>query len=131
MKSDIEIKDILYAIIKGSTLEGAVNGELYKDSRPTDSGKEDIVISVLEGDNGLYQQMVVNVNIYTQDLKRGTDNIENSVKIRSFSRLAIDLLDGCITEKYRITVKKQNTFKVKDISEHATNIQLSLTYKNF
>ncbi len=131
MKSDIEIKDIIYSIIKGSTLESAVNGKLYKDSRPTNSGKEDILISVLEGMNGLYQEMIVNINIYTQDVTRGSDSIENSARIRDLTRLAIDLLDGCITGEYRIVVKKQNTFEVKETLEHATNIQLSLTFKNF
>ena len=131
MKSDIEIKDIIYSIIKGSPLEMTVSGKLYKDSRPTNSGKEDILISVLDGLNGLYQEAIVNVNIYTQDQKRGVDNIEHSARIRALSRLAIDLLDGCITGKYRVVVKKQRTFEVKATSEHATNIQLSLTYKNF
>lgn len=45
MKSDIEIKDDIYQIIKGSTLEKAVTGKLKKTRRPANSNKEDIVIS--------------------------------------------------------------------------------------
>lgn len=45
MKSDIEIKDDIYQIIKGSALEKAVTGKLKKTRRPANSNKEDIVIS--------------------------------------------------------------------------------------
>ena len=39
MKSDIEIKDDVYKIIKGSELEKAVTGKLSKTLRPLNSGK--------------------------------------------------------------------------------------------
>ena len=39
MKSDIEIKDAIYAVIKGSSLEKAVTGKLKKTKRPTSSDK--------------------------------------------------------------------------------------------
>jgi len=67
MKSDIEIKDDIYQIIKGSTLEKAVTGKLKKTRRPANSNKEDIVISILENGSGQVQEAFVNVNIYVSD----------------------------------------------------------------
>lgn len=56
MKSDIEIKDDIYQIIKGSALEKAVTGKLKKTRRPANSNKEDIVISILENGSGQVQE---------------------------------------------------------------------------
>lgn len=139
MKSDIEIEDIIYTVIKTFKIKGTeltlgdvVNGEIYSsEDRPTNSGKEDIVIKFLEGLNGLYQDVIVNVNIYTQNLNKGADTIINKERIRVLSRYAIDLLHGIDCKEYSIKVKKQQTFEVKETFEHATNIQLLLTYVNF
>ena len=50
MKSDIEIKDDVFKIIKGSILEQSVTGKLSKTRRPNNSSKEDIIISILSSD---------------------------------------------------------------------------------
>ena len=78
MKSDIEIKDDIYQIIKGSTLEKAVTGKLKKTRRPANSNKEDIVISILENGSGQVQEAFVNVNIYVSDDVRDGQAEENS-----------------------------------------------------
>ncbi len=51
-------------VIKGSSLEKAVTGELKKTKRPTSSDKEDIVISILDNGSSQMQKAFVNVNIY-------------------------------------------------------------------
>lgn len=82
MKSDIEIKDDIYQIIKGSTLEKAVTGKLKKTRRPANSNKEDIVISILENGSGQVQEAFVNVNIYVSDDVRDGQAEENSSRLR-------------------------------------------------
>lgn len=70
MKSDIEIKDAIYDLIKNSALEQEVTGTLSKRGRPFGSTKEDIVISVLSNDGcGQKQEVFVNVNIYVSEIK--------------------------------------------------------------
>ena len=82
MKSDIEIKDDIYQIIKGSALEKAVTGKLKKTRRPANSNKEDIVISILENGSGQVQEAFVNVNIYVSDDVRDGQAEENSSRLR-------------------------------------------------
>lgn len=134
MKSNAEIKDVVYALIKGSDLERAIiatGGALYKDQRPTNSGKEDIVISVLDGLNGEFQELVLNVNIYVQDLDRGNDKVENSARIRQLSRLAIELLEEHYGDDYRLLIEKQPVFKVDGVDEHCINNKILFTQINF
>lgn len=131
MKSDIEIKDILYQIIKGSSLELAITGELYKNQRPTDSDKEDIVISVLDGLVGQIQSSVINVNIYVRDVARGEDMIENEPRVRELSRLAISTLEDVSGGEYRFSIEKQQCLKVEGIQEHCINNKINLQITNF
>ena len=93
MKSDIEIKDDVYKIIKGSELEKAVTGKLSKTLRPLNSGKEDIVISMLDNGKGQIQEAFVNVNIYIPDNLRDGQAEENSVRLRQLCKLAAELLE--------------------------------------
>ena len=69
MKSDIEIKDAIYVVIKGSSLEKAVTGKLKKTKRPTSSDKEDIVISILDNGSGQMQKAFASAS--TASLHRG------------------------------------------------------------
>lgn len=134
MKSEIEIKDIIYRHIKGSALEESIianGGKLLKTSRPTNSGKEDIIISVLDGINGQFQDAVVNVNIYTQEVKRGNDTVENEPRIRELSRMAIELLEGFNGGSYLFSIKRQRCFKVEGAKEHCINNEITIKITNF
>ena len=116
MKSDIEIKDDVYKIIKGSELEKAVTGKLSKTLRPLNSGKEDIVISMLDNGKGQIQEAFVNVNIYVPDNLRDGQAEENSV--------AAELLEVQRGEDYRFTLDKQRVMEVNGKSEHFINNKL-------
>lgn len=131
MKSDIEIKDILLGVIDGSELHNAVSGGLYRDQCPTNSGKEDIIISVLDGLNGQIQNAIINVNIYVQDVARENDTIENAPRIRLLSRLAYELLEEHVTDGYRFGIEKQQCFKVNGIDEHCINNRILIEITNF
>lgn len=131
MKTDIEIKDYLYALIKGSILENTVNGGLYKDMRPSDSKNEDIIISVLDSLNGDIQNIIANVNIYVPDISRGNDKIENSARLRVLARLAVDLLDDYNGSTFRIEVQKQPILAVPDLEEHCINTRILISQTTF
>lgn len=64
MKTTADQIQILYDLLKTSSLNTALNGGLYKMERPQNSQLEDIVVSsMLVGDGG-FQEGVANVNIY-------------------------------------------------------------------
>lgn len=131
MKSDIEIKDILFGIINGSKLHNAVSGKLYKNKRPTNSDKEDIIISVLDGLNGQIQNSIINVNIYVQDITRDNDKIENEPRIRLLSKLAYELLEDYAEGDYQFSIEKQKCFNVDGVDEHCINNRILIEITNF
>ena len=124
MKSDIEIKDDIYQIIKGSALEKAVTGKLKKTRRPANSNKEDIVISILENGSGQVQEAFVNVNIYVSDDVRDGQAEENSSRLRQLCKLATELLEVQRGEDYRFTLDKQRVMEVSGKNEHFINNKL-------
>ena len=124
MKSDIEIKDDIYQIIKGSTLEKAVTGKLKKTRRPANSNKGDIVISILENGSGQVQEAFVNVNIYVSDDVRDGQAEENSSRLRQLCKLATELLEVQRGEDYRFTLDKQRVMEVNGKNEHFINNKL-------
>lgn len=133
MKSNTEIKDILFSILKGSELHREVKsrgGEIYTDARPTNSGKEDITILVLDGlVGGDSQELVLNINCYVPDVHRGKQLVEDTSRVRHLSRLAINLLEDYTTCDYRFHIEKQQVFKVKGADEHCINTRLLFTYQ--
>ena len=124
MKSDIEIKDDIYKIIKCSALEKAVTGKLKKTRRPANSNKEDIVISILENGSGQVQEAFVNVIIYVSDDVRDGQAEENSSRLRQLCKLATELLEVQRGEDYRFTLDKQRVMEVNGKNEHFINNKL-------
>ena len=121
MKSDIEIKDDIYKHIKGSLLEKVVNGKLCKASkRPSNSDREDIVISILENGSGQIQEAFVNVNSY----------VMNDARCRELCKVAIQVLETGHGESYRFTLNKQRVLEVNGKNEHFINNKLLYSFNN-
>ena len=124
MKSDIDIKDDIYTFIKGSTLEYEVTGKLCKTKRPTESNKEDIVISVLANDNGQIQEAFVNVNIYVRDVTRNRQSEENTIRLRKLCNLAKSILEAGRGRDFRFILSSQRVLEVNGKEEHVINNKL-------
>lgn len=132
MKSDIEIKDAIYAVIKGSALEKTVTGKLKKTRRPANSDKEDIIISMLDNGGGQIQEAFVNVNIYVADDIRDGQAEEKSTRLRELCRMAYELLFNCRGNGFRVDSKgsKQRVLEVNGKDEHFINNKLLIQISN-
>ena len=126
MKSEIEVKDIMYGILKGSDLEDAATGAIYKDQRPLNSDQEDIVISVLASSTSQVQTFTLNVNVYVKDIKRGDEYIENTKRLRTLATACFEpLATGC-SNGHRYQLVSQNILKCSDIAFHCINNRIEL-----
>ena len=130
MKSDIEIKDDIFKHIKGSALEKAVTGKLRKSKRPSNSSKEDIVISILDNGSGQMQDAFVNVNIYVKDNIRDGEAEVNDPRCRELCRIAMQVLEIGRGESYRFTLNKQRVLEVNGRNEHFINNKLFYQVNN-
>ena len=128
MITDIEIKDELYKLIKGTELAKEVTGVLSKRKRPKNSTKEDIIISVVANENGQKQEAVANVNIYVQDeFNESTDQYEeSSIRARLLSDLAKNLLEVGRFQGARFTLARQRFVEIEGTNEHVINNRLSI-----
>ena len=132
MKSDIEIKDAIYEVITGSSLEKAVTGKLKKTKRPTSSDKEDIVISILDNGSGQMQKAFVNVNIYVPDYIRDGQAEENTIRLRELCKMSYELLFNCRGDGFRVDSKgsNQRVLEVSGKDEHFINNKLLIQISN-
>jgi len=130
MISVIDIKDIVYMLVKSSDLANSANGIVSKTIRPTDSNAEDIVISVLDQEGKQMQQFILNVNIYVSDLIKEKDIIENSQRIRLLCTKSIELFESIVTDNWRCELQKQIIIKVEGKDEHCINNRILINYLN-
>lgn len=130
MKTDIEIKDDIYNLLKNSALTSAVSGGLYKRLRPINSELEDIVISVLANQNGQMQEAFVNINIYVADNLVGEQYEEDTIRCRQLCRIASEILDLGRGDGFRFTLDSQRVLKVDGRNEHFINNKLFYQQNN-
>lgn len=130
MKSDIDIKDAIYDLIKGSSLAEAVNGELLKTRRPKNSEKEDIVISVVANEGVQSQEAVVNVNIYVEDNILDGQPEEDSIRCRVLSQAAMEVLYERHFRGMWLKPNPPRVFEANDIDWHIINVKLNVKLNN-
>lgn len=132
MKSDIFIKDDVYALIKNSPLASTVTGKICKQGvRPKGSDKEDVVIAVVANLNGQIQEAVVNVNIYVaDDIKSDGQNQEATIRLRELCRIASETLEVGSGEDFRFNLESQRVIEVADTKEHVINNRIIYKHIN-
>lgn len=128
MKTDIDIKDDIWRVIKKSPLFKEVTGELKKTSiRPKESRKEDIVISVLANNIRQKQLAYVNVNIYVADNYVDGQNEENSERLRRLCNMAFSVFENVRGVDFRLSLTDPNfdcgqrVIESEETSEHVIN----------
>lgn len=128
MKTDIDIKDDIWRVIKKSPLFKEVTGFLKKTSvRPKESRKEDVVISVLANNIRQKQMAYVNVNIYVADNYVDGQNEENSERLRRLCNMAFSVFENVRGVDFRLSLTDPNfdcgqrVIESEGTSEHVIN----------
>lgn len=131
IRTDIDIKDALWSWISGSSLAGEVSGGVYKDKRPLNSSKEDIVIAVIARDAGAQvQRATANVNIYVADIRRGQEAIEDTARLRVLCGEAADLFGYRHEGDAIYELDSQEVMEVAGADWHVINNRLTIRYNN-
>lgn len=127
MKTNIEIRDDVYAYLKSSKLSAEITGKLYTTQRPEHSDLEDVVISVLANSLGDKQEAFLNINVYVKDVVCDGLNVENSKRLRVLSRIALECLSS-VSNDYRLTLSEQTTMSIDSIGYHVINNRVLYQY---
>jgi len=97
MKTGHDIQGEIYDLLRGSSLDQAVSGKVYKAGyRPRDSRDEDIVVTFTQSTAGQVQDGIVTVNIYVPDIDPYGNGVwvEDGARTSAIERAALTWLDG-------------------------------------
>lgn len=97
MMTGHDIQDAIYNLLKGSSLENAVSGGVYKDGyRPRDSRLEDIVVIFTQSTAAQVQDGIVTVNIFVPDVDPYNNGVlvEDGARTSAIERAALTWLEG-------------------------------------
>ena len=130
MKTDVELRDMIYLFVKSSALATTVRGDICKRERKDDSTTEDLCIAVLANQFGEEQEAYVNVNIYVPDLKRGTSVESDDTRLRELCKLCTEVFRLIVGDGYRITLDTQRVYAVDGKDEHFINNKLLIQILN-
>lgn len=130
MKTDVEIRQDIRAIVAASEIASSISGSVRIIPRATGSKLEDCVISVLDGDNGQIQDAIVNVNVYVPNITSGGDSVENVSRTKPLAKTCEAVLDRGSGEGFRFHLEKQRILPVNGKDEHVINNRIRYKYNN-
>ncbi|HZF64201.1 MAG TPA: hypothetical protein VEZ55_06950 [Chitinophagaceae bacterium] len=139
MITSSELIQVVYDGLKGSLLEQAVSGKIYKRRRPKNSNLEDVVINSLPTVNGQLQQAVLNVNVFVPDLQLSIggekQNLPDEKRLNELEVLAVSVLkEGSAEDSQKrfiqFEVQQTNILEDDESDQYFINIRLQFFITN-
>lgn len=135
MKSTLDIVDVLWAKLDGSSLKASITGKIYKHSRPAGSQLEDIIINCLPVNNQALQKTVANVNIHVANKKINSngvqdDTIADHVRLKALAAAAIVILKDNWTADLNYDVQQQTIIPDVQAGDYYINIRIEFNIEN-
>ncbi len=130
MKTDVEIRQDVFAYVKASAIKNAITGEVRIIPRSAKSKVEDCIISVQDNDNGQIQDAFVNVNVYVPNMTSGGESVENLPRTKTLAEICSCVLKDVYLGTYRFFLAKQRILPVQGKDECVINNRLRYKFNN-
>ena len=130
MISDEEIKGQMRKYIVASGVLSSLNGQIITTTRPDNSGKEDVIISVLDNRNAEFQQVTLNVNVYVPDINPKGYYEEDGLRLKELSAICKNLFDKKSLDLLLFSEYQQRVFKNESTNEHFINNNIIYKFYN-
>ncbi|MBW6491953.1 MAG: hypothetical protein K0B15_12250 [Lentimicrobium sp.] len=135
MRTNFDAVDIVWKVLDGSQIKAAIDGKIYKYTRPTNSEKEDVVINALPISPGTPQRCVVNANIYTRNLKLNiggvaVNSMPDNVRLNALTTIALNAIEDVSKDNHYFFVEQQAVISEEALSQHYTNIRIEFLFTN-
>ncbi|WP_256013110.1 hypothetical protein [Desertivirga xinjiangensis] len=139
MKTSLDALQILYITTKNALFYNTSkpNGDIYKQQRPLNSRKEDVVVNGLPLNRDDIQRGVLNVNIYVPNLRltvnKVTDNSQpNLIRLKELA----DIFNGYFLNEvwdehgdYCFKIQQDNIFE-DEYNQHYVNFRVEFYSAN-
>ena len=133
-KTVFDAKQWIYELLNVSSVKTGISGKLYKNKRPAESTKEDIVINSILMDNDFLQDGTFNVNCYVPYVSVSIDGISqfmpNESRLSQISQLVYPLLDNIFRDKFNLTIERHETIEVESEKSSYLNFRINLKAYN-
>jgi len=134
MKTGFDTDNVLYDVLKISSLKSAIAGNVYKRLRPVNSVLEDVVINSLPITNQQLQTCISNVNIFVPD-KQITVNgvvtkVPNEERLEELTVMAVQILADGIKGDFTWDIQQQAFIQDDESDSHYSNIRIEFFVSN-
>ena len=130
MKTDVEVRQDVFAVVKSSPIATAISGSLRYIPRATGSKAEDCIISVLESDAKQIQDCIVNVNIYVPNITSGGESVENVTRTGALAKICETALKSKHGDGFWLFLEKQRIMAVNGKDEYVVNNRIRYKFNN-
>ena len=135
MRDTFDIETILYKALNVPTITNVISGKVYKNSRPLNSDKVDVVVGSLPINAEQIQRTVANVNVHVPNLKLSIAGVQDGTQpdtatLKAVTSLVIGALTDKVFEDYYFDVQQQVLFKDETTDEHYSNIRINFFLEN-
>ncbi len=126
MKSDVEVRQDVFSVLKAAGIKEIIGGSLRYIPRAEKSKAEDCIISVLDSNNAQIQDCIVNVNVYVPNITSGGESVENVTRTKQLASVFETMFRNDIhTEDFSLFLEKQRILPVVGKDEHVINNRIN------
>jgi len=128
MMTQNDILTEVYKVVKASPID-ALNGGIYKSIRPTDTGLEDCVISLINGTNAKFlQDGALSVKIYYKDLNQANSYLEDTKRGGELETLLFNLSETLLGNNlisFEIQTRQTYTARIEELKQHYAILKIN------
>lgn len=143
--NESELEDLLIDIISSSELfksekgeKPFLEGEIYKSGTRTSIKNEDVIIEVLSIDDEQFQNAIVSVRTYVNDLNIGSPKlVPDTGRLKQISCKFEEVFKSrnssyaLTTPKFRMKLNSVKRERKSDLNQHCVNCLFNLVIINF
>lgn len=130
MKTTLDITTILFQLLNSSPIKTAINGGIYKDNRPANSTKEDVVVNAITIDADNAQRAAGNVNIHVPSINTSDGPQPNHGRLSSLATITVGVIKEAYGEAYNLWVENQNLIKEPNADSWYVNFRIRFKFHN-
>lgn len=129
-RTEFDGKQWILDLLNESGISKFISGKIYKNRRPSDSTKEDIVINGITMDNEWLQDGFFNVNIYVADnqvkIDGTTQFMPNESRLKQLADIVYPLFDNIYKDQFNLTITKTEVIEEQAEKANYFNFRINL-----